>query len=284
MPYPGAEKLFPSPYTYPSSSADEVPMMWDKRGDRYFMHGIDRGVVYIPGKPALPWNGLSNVEEASNSGASVHYRDGRIFLTAAEAGDYSGKVSALFFPDELSECLGIVESAPGFYIDNQKPRAFGFAYRSLIGSGLTGDMFGYQIHLVYNVIASIGTRQHKTLTDQVQLDEFAFDLVATPIHVKGFRPSAHYIIDTRNMDPAAVQTLEQTLYGNGQTPGSLPTAQELYDFLTFNSGITFVDNGDGTWTALGSSSNITVEDDIWTISNVNGTDHGDGTFTLVDTP
>lgn len=259
-------------------------MIWDDPDERYYSTGVDRGVLYSE-DGTVPWNGITGLTESGAGEKSVLYRDGHIFYSSVEPGDFEGSVTAFFWPKEFSKCLGMPEITPGLHIDYQKPRHFGFSYRSLIGSGTTGDMFGYQIHLVYNAIASASMRTRKTKTNSPAMDEFSFDIVATPVRVRGYRPSAHFVIDTRNLDPEVVASLEEILYGSGETPGALPDPEWLYDLLKFGSAITFVDNGDGTWTASGSTANL-VDNGDGTISifNVNGVDHGDETYTLSDTP
>lgn len=280
MPVPSS-LLYPASYLYPGLGGSTPAIEWDKADERYYQTGCDRGVLYTQ-DGAVPWNGITGVTESGQGAASVLYRDGNIFYADVEPSDFSGSVNAFFWPDEFARCLGIPEIAPGLYADNQRPSRFGFSYRSLIGSGTEGDMFGYQIHLVYNAIASIGARTRKTLTNSPEIQEFSFELVAVPVRVRGYRPTAHFIIDTRGMAPGTLELLELILYGAG---GRLPDPSELYDLLNFGSAITFVDNGDGTWTASGSSANLVDNGDgTWTIFNVNGTDNGDGTFVLEDTP
>jgi hypothetical protein len=202
-----------------------------------------------------------------------------------DPGDFEGSISALFYPDEFSEALGITEMTDGLYVDNQKPKRFNMSYRTLIGSGNTGDMFGYQIHLLYNAVATIGTRSRKTMNQQQDLTTFTFDLTATPVQVPGFRPSAHYIIDTRNLDSTTIAELETILYGSLEAAPRLPEPVELFDLLNFGNSVTFTDHGDGTWTARGSHRNLHwTSEDTWTIDSVDGVDHGDGTYTLQDTP
>jgi len=83
------------------------------------------------------------------------------------------------------------------------------------------------------------------------------------------------------MDKSTITELEDILYVEGR----MPTPIELYDLMNFGDAITFVDNGDGTWTARGSRLNLIDHNNgRWTIKNVNGVDNTDGTFTLQDTP
>jgi len=189
-------------------------LQWNRIDERYFEHGLDRGVLYLTGQDPKVWNGLVSFDEDDEGGeTSMLYRDGIVFLADVEASDFKGKLSAMFFPEEFRECVGFAKPADGFYVANQKPKRFGFSYRTLVGSGLAGDRFGYQIHLVYNAMASIGSRNRRTADPQKQLVDFTFDIVCTPIKLQGYRPTAHYIIDTRNLAPAKLQLLEEILYG-----------------------------------------------------------------------
>lgn len=208
---------------------------WDKPDERYFTTGTDHGVLYPKnGKPAVPWNGIIGVTESGAGDTSVLYRDGIIYHTDVEPGDYSGTLSAYFWPDEFNECMGMPEVAPGLIADYQPPQHFDLTYRSLVGSGERGDMFGYQIHLIYNAIASANSRTRKTLTQTPSMDEYGFDLVATPVHVPGLRPTAHFILDSRGMDRDALSGLEYTLYQFGQ----MPDPSYVYDLLKY-SGVMF---------------------------------------------
>lgn len=242
-----------------------MPIEWDAPTERYYQHGVDRGVLYIGENDPVAWNGLISVDEMGGGASELIYRDGKIVMADVDASDFEANISAFFFPDEFSECLGIPQAAEHLYIDNQKPKRFSLSYRSLIGSGNSGDMFGYQIHLVYNCLASIGRRQRKTLTDQPDPMVFDFTICCTPVKLPGFRPSAHYILDTRGMLSGQLDELENLLYGSGVTAGRMPTVVELFEMMNFGvtmkvhdeggnivsikgAGQYFTDNGDGTYT------------------------------------
>lgn len=225
-------------------------LVWDKTDERYYEHGLDRGVLYPSFGNPVPWNGLIGFDESGGGETSMLYRDGVVYLADVDASDFSGKLDALFFPDEFRACLGMPEVAPGMFVDNQKPKRFGFSYRTLVGSGLAGDMFGYQIHLVYNAMASVGSRRRESMGSKSDPLAFSFDIVCTPVKLQGYRPTAHYILDTRSMNPAVLIELEKILYGpaygtgmdiitepiteplSGSLPGRLPTPTELYDIIT----------------------------------------------------
>lgn len=262
-------------------------LTWDSPNERYYEHGLDRGVLYIPGMDPIPWNGLTGFDEDGTGTTSTLYRDGVIYLADADASDFSGKLSALFFPDAFHECLGIPEAADGFYVGNQKPKKFGFSYRSLIGNGASDNLFGYQIHLVYNAMASIGSRSRRSIGSDSTPVEFGFDIVCTPEKLQGFRPSAHYIIDTRYMNPTTRDALEDMLYGDGTTPGTLPPPNDFYELLNFGDAIiaTNYTTGEvaGNFQIQASSKNVFALD-AWhfQMNNINGTDNGDGTYVISD--
>lgn len=256
---------------------------WDDPNDRYYEHGIDRGVIYIPTRDPIPFNGITGFEESGGGAATILYRDGIIYMADVEAADFTGKLTALFFPDELHECLGMPEVADGLYVDGQKPKRFGFSYRSLIGSGATGDLFGYQIHLVYNAIASIGSRSRETLGENADPVEFSFEMFCTPVRLPGYRPTAHYIIDTRNMSKSKVLQLEELLYGDGSTAGVLPSPTELFDLMNFGDAMIFTVHQDGYFTVEGSHKNLyQLDPTSFQMDNVNGVYTTDGNYVISD--
>jgi len=254
-------------------------LTWDPPDERYYEHGLDRGVLFIPGKDPIPWNGLTGFEEGSAGTSSMLYRDGVVYLADAEASDFSGKMDALFYPDAFHECIGLPEATDGLYVDNQKPKRFGLSYRSLIGSGATDDLFGYQIHIVYNCMATIAPRSRQTLGKDTQPVMFSFDIVCTPVKLPGYRPTAHYIIDTRAMSPSRVTDLEELLYG----PGDLPTPEELFDLMHFGDAITVTLHEDGYYTVEGASENVySTGPYSFQMDNINGADLGGGYYSLSD--
>lgn len=261
-------------------------LTWDKIDERFFQTGTDRGVLYPTSGDPVVWNGITGVEESGNGSTSISYIDGKIFLADSDATDYSGKLTAFFFPDEFAVCVGMPQVADGLILDNQKPKRFSLSYRSLIGSGTAGDMFGYQIHLLYNVMASVNPISRKTVNNTPAPDEFSFDLVATPVKLPGYRPTAHYIIDTRRLDPETIAELESILYGSkdGLTPGRLPQPIELFDMLSFGPSLAVTSYlADGTYNVKGARSNVYMTGtDTYQIDNINAVDNGDGTYTISD--
>lgn len=268
---------------------------WDAPNERYYEHGLDRGVLYPAPGVAVPWNGLTGLTESGNGSSTMYYIDGQIYLADQDPSDFSGSITAYSYPDEFGACIGQPRVSEGLIVDNQKPTRFGMSYRSLVGSGTDGDMFGYQIHLVYNAMAAIGSRARKSINNTPSPLELSFDLVATPVAIPGLRPTAHLVIDTRYMTPDSISQIENILYGLGDVAGALPDPNVLYDMFNFGSDviITVLDagiseplellfRGDGNVTIEGSSDNIRLINGGTeaVISGVTATDNGDGTVTF----
>lgn len=256
---------------------------WDEPNKRYYQQGLDRGVLYIGSAAPIPWNGLQNFDEGSEGTTELLYRDGKVFLADADASDFGGQLKSIMYPDQFGACIGIPKVADGFFVDNQKPKRFSMSYRTLVGSGTEGDMFGYQIHLVYNCMATIAPRSRQTLNGDANPVEFNFNVTCTPVKLPGYRPTAHYVIDTRGLSQSTIEEIEGILYGVGETPGRMPEPLELYEMLNFGSAMIFHVHNDGTFTVSGSSDNLEfVPPHSFLMSNINAVDNGDGTYLVSD--
>lgn len=260
-----------------------MPITWDSAAERFFQQGVDRGVVYIPTKGPFPWNGLMGVDESGGGSSEILYRDGKVILADIDASDFAATVSALFYPDELSSCLGLPEVTENLYVDNQKPTRFALSYRSLIGSGATGDMFGYQIHLIYNCLASISGVSRKTLSNTPDPMVFQFALSCTPVKLTGYRPSAHYILDTRGMNQGQIDELEGILYGVGVTAGRMPTPTELFELMNFGVIMKVHNEGGNLVSIKGANAYFTDNGNGgYTVTNMNAVDDAAGSWTISD--
>lgn len=232
-------------------------IVWDAIGSRTYETGISRGVVYPPDEEAVPWNGLVSVEEVLGPTPTSYYLDGIKFLNRATPGDYVAKVRAITYPEVLEELLGVSTYGAGLLLMNQKAKRFGLTYRSDIGDDVVGPSRGYKIHLIYNALATQTTKVYQTRDSSVALNPIEWQIDAIPEHVDGFRPTAHFVIDTSQAAEEAVVDLEAMLYGTPSTPPTMPTADELLNL--FVPGPSVIDNEDGSFT-------ITGDDDFFTIT------------------
>lgn len=257
-------------------------LIWGEPLDKSWQAGLDRGVLYPPNGPGVPWNGLISVDEGGSQEKSTYYVDGRKYLEMVTPREYSAQISAFTFPDEFYDLCGIVEAADGLLLDGQQPDRFGLSYRTGVTDG-TGAGY-YKIHLVYGVMATTSNAQHQTLSGSVEPETFQFDISAVPESVSGFRPTAHVILDTRHIDPLTIIEIEKMIYGTWHVDAHLPPIQTFFDMMSFGEIVVIRDNGDGTWEAEGSRKYITVyEDGEFKVDNVTVVDNGDGTYQVSDT-
>lgn len=258
---------------------------WNDPTVRYFETGLDRGVLYPKGGPAVPWNGLTGVDEKGGDGSTAYYVDGRPFLFLPKPKEFQATLTAYTYPDEFAPMMGLVEAADGVYLDSQQSDSFDLSYRTLIGNAVVGEALGYKIHLIYNATVIPQDASFGTSGDTVNPTEFSWEIQAVPVPVSGYRATAHVTIDTRHMDSARLAEIETMLYGDPETLDGLPAPQTILDTLSFGDTIVILDNGDGTWTAEGSYKNIyMIGDGIFQIDNVNAVDNLDGTYTISSTP
>ena len=286
--------LFPSSTTWPGTGSDEsIPpplidgrqIRWNKLEDRVIETGLDRGVLYLTDGRAVPWNGLTSVDENGGESAVAYYLDGRPYLFVPQPKEFSANLKAYTFPDEFSSLMGQLEVADGMYLDSQQSDQFHLSYRTIVADSIRGVAGNYKIHVIYNATVTPSTMTYSTITSEVNPVEFSWDIQAVPAYVPGYRATAHITIDTRHMDPNKLALIEAILYGTGNSYPRMPQPSELLDMLGFGEAIIITDNGDGTWTAEGSYQNITVDEasGLFQIRNVDAVDNGDGTYTISST-
>jgi hypothetical protein len=153
---------------------------WDKIGDRRYETGVDRGVLFLPDGPAVPWNGLTSVTETLSREVKSYYVDGTKFMDHHVPGSYSAKLAAFTYPDELETLLGMTEYAPGVFLHDQRTKLFHLSYRTLIGNDVDGTDHGYKVHVVYNILAIPSDKTMNSLSNQVSVEPFEWDLSGTP--------------------------------------------------------------------------------------------------------
>jgi hypothetical protein len=236
-------------------------LLWDSIGERYFETGVDRGVLYVGAQPGVVWNGLTSVSESPSGGqAQAYYIDGVKYQNVADATEFEASIEAFTYPDQFEECQGSIVALSGLMVTNQGQKAFGLAYRTMIGNDLEGVAKGYKIHLVYNALAEPTSRQGSTMDENPNPENFNWRITTLPPAVVGYRRTAHFIIDSRATDPLALTAIENILYGSESLTARLPLPDELFDIFETNSSFIVVDNGDGSFTVTGTDFEVHMLD------------------------
>ena len=203
-------------------------LVWDKVGERFYETGVDRGVLYVQKNGAYPegvaWSGLTTVTESpSGAEATPLYADNIKYLNLLSNEDFACTIEAYTCPDEFAECDGRGSLADGVSITQQKRKMFGFSYRTKIGNDVDGDDYGYQIHLVYGCLAAPSERSRATVNDSPEATTMSWEVSTTPVNVKGFKPTAHVVIDSTKADPSKLAAFEDILYGKDGEPATKPS-------------------------------------------------------------
>jgi hypothetical protein len=257
-------------------------LVWDQVGQREFEAGVDRGVLYLDDRSGVAWNGLTSVEEdfSGDETEPIHF-EGEKVSELQTSGDFAGTLTALTYPDEFVEFDGSSSIEPGLIIDNQPAKFFHLCYRSLIGNDLEGTDHGYKIHILYNLIAEPSNTNRQTIGAEVTPLEFEWGLTSIPEIIPGYKPTAHAVIDSRNLNPEILEELEEILYGTETDEPYLPSLAELTQYIEEWGLIIIEDNGDGTWTARGPDELITMLDSTtFQITEANAEVFSGGAYTI----
>lgn len=204
-------------------------LQWDQTGERFFETGVDRGVLYIPDSSGayvngVAWNGLVTVTESpSGAEANAQYADNIKYLNLYSAEEFGATIEAFTYPDEWNQFDGLATPEVGVTVGQQGRPVFGLSYRTRVGNDIAGDDFGYKLHLIYGCQASPSEKAYTTVNDSPEAITFSWEIATTPVPVAGYRPTSVLTIDSTKVDPTALATLEDFLWGTVGTDPSLPT-------------------------------------------------------------
>lgn len=209
-------------------------LTWGATGQRFYETGVDRGVLYVDTQPGVAWPGLISVPESPSGGdARAYYIDGIKYLNISSAEEFEATINAFASPAEFAPCDGTTAIHNGLFVTQQPRKSFGFSYRTMVGSDLDPD-YGYKIHLVYNALAAPSQRSNNTINDSSEPDAFSWDISTRPPTFTGYKPTAHFVVESKATAPYRLAAFEDILYGNDTNLPRLPPAQELVDFFSNN--------------------------------------------------
>ena len=203
-------------------------LKWDQVGERLAETGVDQGVLYPFGTTTfgegVPWNGLTSVNEAPTGGEpSPFYADNQKYLELMSEVEFAASIGCYTYPDEFKACVGETEMATGVTIGQQTHKMFGFSYRTKIINDTNGMDHGFKIHLVYNALAGVTSRDHTTMNDSPELEEISYDITTTKVPVTGGKPTSHLVIDSTKFTVATqakLQAIMDALYGKDAVVGT----------------------------------------------------------------
>ena len=218
-------------------------LVFDAIGKHYFETGVDHGVLFRMNEggtgyeAGVPWNGLTAVTESPEGAEETAiFADNIKYLSLRSAENFKGTIEAFTYPDEFEACDGSVELSRGIKIGQQTRRPFAFSYRTKIGSDLTPEL-GYKLHIVYGATAAPSERAHATVNESPESMTMSWEITTTPVAVSGYKPTAHIEIDSTKISASALATIEDSLYGSDDTPGTSSTLLTPTEILALISGL-----------------------------------------------
>lgn len=207
-------------------------LVWDQTGERYYETGVKMGVLYPQENGTYPkgvaWNGLTAVTESpSGAEATALYADDTKYLSLMSAEEFGATIEAYTYPDEFAQCDGSAELATGVSIGQQKRKAFGLCYRTVLGNDTENNDYGYKLHLIYGALAAPSEKAYATINDSPEAITFSWEVTTTPASVAGFKPTASITIDSTKADAEKLAALEAKLYGSASEEAMLPLPDEV---------------------------------------------------------
>lgn len=201
---------------------------WSNPGSRVYEAGVDRGVLYVGNAAGVPWVGLAAVNQGQSGGeVKARYLDGIKIANRTSPEDFEATIEAFTYPDEFGVCDGTIRLDNGLRLKQQRRKPFSLTYRTKVGNELDGLSHGYRLHFLYNLTAEPSDRAYKTLTNETDPLTFSWKVSARPPLIDGYRPTASFEIDSRDVPAELLQVIEDTLYGTELESPRIPSASEL---------------------------------------------------------
>jgi hypothetical protein len=128
----------------------------------------------------------------------------------------------------------------GLTATQQPRRPFDLSYRTRVGNDTDGIGHGYKIHLVYKALAAPSNQKYVTMGANSNPSTRTWGITTLPPAITGYRPTSHFVIDSRSTDPDVLVTIEDILYGGTDNDAAIPTVPSLVSIfggtLEFDAG------------------------------------------------
>ena len=214
-----------------------MKLKWDQTGERIYETGVSNGVLYVQKANGsydngVAWNGLSTVTESpSGAESNAIYADNIKYLALTSAEEFGATVEAYTYPDEFAECDGSAEVADGVMIGQQDRKAFGMAYKTIVGNDTEKNAHGYKLHMMYGATAAPSEKGYSTVNDSPEPITLSWELSTTPVEVTGYKPTATLVIDSTKANSEKLKALEDILFGSDETEARLPMPNEVISLM-----------------------------------------------------
>ncbi len=201
-------------------------LIWNPLDEKTYSFGVDHGIISKKGTTVvLPWNGLKNVvfNEVEANDLSIVF-EGNTLAELNLGGIASFEVEAFYEQPILSALLGDTPITDGVYLTRQSQSIFNFSYR--VFNGPTD----YQIHLVYNAIATKNSSNKKTRGKDPNI--FSCTITTIPELIEPNVYSSVVTLDSTLIDPEALLAFEDILYGDDIHYARFPAFNEINTIIS----------------------------------------------------
>ncbi len=229
-------------------------LKWDQTGEKLFEAGVEDVALYVTTSTGeygegVAWNGITAVTKSpSGAEASPFYANNKKYLNIMSTEELAGSIEAYMYPDEFAPCIGDVEVAEGVVAEQQEHKAFGIAYKTLIGNDTDGISHGFKLKLIYGMLAAPSEDAAETINESFEPSTMSWDFSTTPVTVttkvdgKSLKPMASVTIDSTKTDATKMAALLALVYGKDAegddeaVAAKLPTPDEVFTLVAASQG------------------------------------------------
>lgn len=257
-------------------------LSWDNTGERRYETGVDRAVLYLQDgggnyTNGYAWNGMETLTESpSGAEATPTYADNIKYLNLISIEQFGGTIEAYTYPDAWAQCDGSAVPVDGVALGQQPRKIFGLSYRTIVGNDVENNDYGYKLHLVWGALAAPSEKAFGTVNDSPSAISFSWVFTTTPLTVSGYKPTASMTIDSTKVDPTALATLEDFLYGTVGTDPSLPSPTDV--IAIFSGSVTSVFPTPPTY--VNGTHTLTIPSTTGVIYSIDGVDQTAGDIVI----
>lgn len=116
-------------------------------------------------------------------------------------------------------------------IGQQDRKAFGMAYKTIVGNDTEKNAHGYKLHMIYGATAAPSEKGYSTVNDSPEPITLSWELSTTPVEVTGYKPTATLVIDSTKANSEKLKALEDILFGSDETEARLPMPNEVISLM-----------------------------------------------------
>lgn len=212
-------------------------LVFDELGKRFYETGVSNAVLFVQADNGsyplgVAWNGITAANESpSGAESNDQYADNIKYLSLTGAEKFEGTIEAFSSPQEFDECDGMATIAKGVTAHQQNRKAFGFAFKSILGNDVKGNEYGYKLHLWYGCKAAPSERSHATVNDSPEPQNPSWSVTSTPVPIPGKKPASVLTITSTEVDAAKLAKIEEAIYGTESRDAYLPMPQQIIAML-----------------------------------------------------